>query len=94
MTALITVSLTDMQKNGLDYLAVNPQEFLDNFAHEAARRSVNKIVQMYTTRALDEGVAIPASRELIVTDAFLRGWAKTAAAVTAEADAEATLENP
>jgi hypothetical protein len=39
---------------------------------------------MYTTRALDEGVAIPATRELIVADAFTRGWAKTAAEATDE----------
>jgi hypothetical protein len=39
---------------------------------------------MYTNRALDEGVAIPATRELIVADAFTRGWAKTAAQVNAE----------
>ena len=84
MTTTITISLTDTQKQGLDYLALVPQEFLDNFAHEAARRSVDEIVQMYTTRALDEGVAIPATRELIVSDAFTRGWAKTADQVAAE----------
>jgi hypothetical protein len=45
---------------------------------------------MYTNRALDEGVAIPATRELIVADAFTRGWAKTAAQVNAEAEASET----
>ena len=85
MTTTITISLTDTQKKGLDYLALVPQEFLDNFAHEAARRSIDEIIQMYTTRALDEGVAIPATRELIVADAFTRGWAQTAAEVNAAA---------
>ena len=85
MTTTITISLTDTQKKGLDYLALVPQEFLDNFAHEAARRSIDEIIQMYTTRALNEGVAIPATRELIVADAFTRGWAQTAAEVNAAA---------
>ena len=85
MTTTITISLTDTQKKGLDYLALVPQEFLDNFAHEAARRSIDEIIQMYTTRALDEGVAIPATRDLIVADAFTRGWAQTAAEVNAAA---------
>jgi hypothetical protein len=40
---------------------------------------------MYTTRALDAGMQIPATRELIVADAFTRGWAKTAAEQSAEA---------
>ena len=38
--------------------------------------------------ALDEGVAIPATRELIVADAFTRGWAKTVAEQNAEAQAD------
>ena len=87
MTNTITVSLTDTQKKAMEYLVINPQEFLDNFAHETARKSADEIIAMYTTRALDEGVAIPATRELIVADAFTRGWAKTAEQRNAEAEA-------
>ena len=43
---------------------------------------------MYTNRALDEGVQIPATRELIVADAFARGWAQTAAEAAALAGGE------
>lgn len=39
---------------------------------------IDKIVQLYTTKALDEGIAIPATRELIVSDAHTRGWIQTA----------------
>jgi len=46
---------------------------------------------MYTTRALDEGVQIPATRELIVADAFARGWAQTAAERQEEAEANAPI---
>lgn len=90
MTNTITVSLTDTQKKAIEYLVINPQEFLNNFAHETARKSVDEILSIYTTRALDEGVTIPATRELIVADAFTRGWAKTAAQINAEAEASET----
>jgi hypothetical protein len=90
MTNTITVSLTDTQKKAIEYLVINPQEFLNNFAHETARKSVDEILSIYTTRALDEGVVIPATRELIVADAFTRGWIKTAAQVNAEAEASET----
>jgi len=94
MTHTYSVTLTNTEKLALDKHFISPQDLVDNIVVNQVRISTDEIVQMYTTRALDEGVAIPASRELIVTDAFLRGWAKTAAEVTAEADAEATLENP
>jgi hypothetical protein len=81
----ITVTLTDTQLKGLEYCALDPQEWADNALTNRARIANEEIIQMYTTRALDEGVAIPATRELIVADAFTRGWAQTAAEVAAAA---------
>ena len=79
----ITVTLTDTQLKGLEYCAMSVQEWADNALTNRARIANEEIIQMYTTRALDEGVAIPATRELIVADAFTRGWAQTAAEVAA-----------
>ena len=86
----ITITLTDTQYKGLQYAAADPQDWADNAVTNRARIANDEIVSMYTNRALDEGVAIPATRELIVADAFTRGWAKTAAQVNAEAEAEAS----
>ena len=84
----ITVELTDHQMKGLEYSCNTPQDFADNALHNEARISNDNIVTMYTTRALDAGMQIPATRELIVADAFTRGWAKTAAEQSAEAQAD------
>ena len=86
----ITITLTDTQLKGLEYVALSPQDWAENAVTERARIANDEIVQMYTNRALDEGVAIPATRELIVADAFTREWAKTAAQVQAEAEAQET----
>jgi len=86
----ITITLTDTQLKGLEYAALDPQDWAENAVTERARIANDEIIQMYTNRALDEGVAIPATRELIVVDAFTRGWAKTAAQVQAEAEAQET----
>jgi hypothetical protein len=86
----ITITLTDTQYKGLQYAAADPQDWADNAVTNRARIANDEIISMYTTRALDEGVAIPATRELIVADAFTRGWAKTAAQVNAEAEASDT----
>ena len=85
----ITITLTDTQYKGLEYCAMSVQEWADNALTNRARIANDEIIQMYTNRALDEGVAIPATRELIVADAFTRGWAQTAAEVAeAQADPE------
>ena len=81
----ITVTLTDTELKGLEYCALDPQEWADNALTNRARIANDEIIQMYTNRALDEGVAIPATRELIVADAFTKGWAQTAAEVNAAA---------
>ena len=84
----ITITLTDTQYKGLQYAAADPQDWADNAVTERARIANDEIVQLYTNRALDEGVQIPATRELIVADAFARGWVKTAAQRNEEAAAE------
>ena len=88
----ITITLTDTQYKGLQYAALDPQDWADNALTNRARIANDEIISMYTNRALDEGVQIPATRELIVADAFTRGWAKTVAQVNAEAEAAQTPE--
>jgi hypothetical protein len=84
----ITITLTDTQYKGLEYAALSPQDWAENAVTNRARIANDEIIQMYTTRALDEGVQIPATRELIIADAFTRGWAQTAA------EAQAAQETP
>jgi len=86
-----TITLTDTEKKGMEYAANNVQDWIDNAATNRARIAVDEIVNLYTTKALDDGVAIPATRELIVDDAFNRGWVKTAA--QRDSDATAALAN-
>jgi hypothetical protein len=83
--AELTVTITDTQLKGLEYIALSPQEWAENAVTNRARIANDEIIQMYTTRALDEGVQIPATRELIVADAFTRGWVQTAADASANA---------
>ena len=87
----VTITLTDTQYKGLQYAALDPQDWADNAVTNRARIANDEIVSMYTNRALDEGVAIPATRELIVADAFSRGWAQTAAERQEEAEANAFI---
>lgn len=75
----ITVTLTETQLKSLEYVAVSPQYWVENAVTQRARLASEEIIQMYTTRALDEGIQIPSTRDEIVTDAFARGWVKTAA---------------
>jgi alkylhydroperoxidase/carboxymuconolactone decarboxylase family protein YurZ len=88
----ITVSLTDTQLKCLEYSCNTVQEYADNALHNQARIANDEIIKMYTNRALDEGVQIPATRELIVADAFTRGWAQTAAEAQAALEAQAAAE--
>jgi len=85
----ITVTLTATQLKGLEYAALSPQDWSENALTERARIANDEIVQLYTNRALDEGVQIPATRELIVADAFTRNWVRTAAQRQADVDLQA-----
>lgn len=76
-----TITLNESEVKALNCisLAADPQEFAQNFVSNRARIDIDKIVQLYTTKALDAGIAIPRTRAEIVNDAHARGWIQTAA---------------
>lgn len=83
----ITITLTDTQYKGLEYAALSPEDWATNAVTERARIANDEIVQTTVTHCLDNGIAVPATREEIVAYAFANGIVKTAAVRQAEAEA-------
>ena len=82
----ITIEITDTEYSAMEYAALSPEDWSDNAVKNRARIAIDEIVQLYTSKALDQGVQIPTTREEIVADAFARGWVKTVAQRNAEAE--------
>ncbi len=89
MTQTIQIELTDTQFKGLEYAALSPQEWADNAVIERCRIANDEIVQLTVQNCLDNGIQVPATRELIVAYAFDNDVVKTAAVRNAEAEAQA-----
>ena len=89
MTQTITIELTDTQFKGLEYAALSPQEWAENAVTERARIANDEIVQLTVQYCLDNGIQVPATRELIVAYAFDNDVVRTAAVRQAEAEAQA-----
>lgn len=85
----ITITLTDTQYKGLEYAALSPQDWADNAVTERCRIANDEIVNLTVQHCLDNGEAIPLTREAIVAHAFEHGVVKTAAVRQAEAEAAA-----
>ena len=82
----ITITLTETQYKGLEYAALSPEEWAINAVTERCRIANDEIVQLTVQHCLDNGEAIPLTREAIVTHAFEHGVVKTAAERQAEAE--------
>ena len=83
----ITITLTETQYKGLEYAALSPEEWAINAVTERCRIANDEIVNLTVQHCLDNGEAIPLTREAIVAHAFEHGVVKTAAVRQAEADA-------
>lgn len=92
MTQTIQIELTDTQFKGLEYTTLSPQEWVENAAFNQARVANDEIVQLTVQHCLDNGIQVPATRELIVAYAFDNDIVKTAAVRNAEAAAMAPAE--
>jgi len=86
----ITITLTDTQYKGLQYAAADPQDWVDNAVTNRARIANDEIVSITVNYCLDNGIAVPATREEIVAYAFENGVVKTVADRNAEAEAAET----
>lgn len=82
----ITITLTETQYKGLEYAALSPEEWAINAVTERCRIANDEIVQLTVQHCLDNGEAIPLTREAIVAHAFEHGVAKTSAERQAEAE--------
>lgn len=91
MTQTITIELTDTQFKGLEYAALSPTEWAENAVTERCRIANDEIVDITVKHCLDNGIQVPATRELIVSYAFDNNIVKTAAVRNAEAEAAANL---
>ena len=87
MTQTIQIELTDTQLKGLEYAALSPSDWAENAVTERARVANDEIVDITVKHCLDNGIQVPATRELIVAYAFDNDIVKTAAVRNAEAEA-------
>lgn len=73
-----TVTLTDTEKAAMEYIAYDPQDWVENAMKERARLAIEDIVKIAVDKFLEAGQAIPGSREEIVAAAYANNWIQTA----------------
>ena len=71
------ITLTDSQDKALSYICASQKDWIENAVFSHCIRATDEIVKTYTEKALDEGIQIPKTKDLIIDDAFARGWVKT-----------------
>ena len=64
----ITITLTEAEAKALAYVALSPQEWVENVVHERARIAIEEIFQLEVQRMLADPntTEIPADRESVV----------------------------
>jgi hypothetical protein len=72
-----TVTLTDTEKLAMEYIAYDPQDWIENVVKERARLATEEIVKLAVEKFLEAGQSIPGSREEIVAAAYTNDWIQT-----------------
>lgn len=62
----ITVELTDTQYKALGCVALNPEEYIQNYASVRSDKAIKDISQKIIEEKIDSGESIPSSREEII----------------------------
>jgi hypothetical protein len=83
-----TITLTETEKLAMEYVAYDPQTWVDNAMKERARIATEEIVKIAVEKFLAANQTIPGSREEIVAAAYANNWIQTAKYRTDNASTE------
>ena len=73
-----TITLTETEKLAMEYVAYDPQTWVENAFKERARIATEEIVKTAVEKFLAANQTIPGSKEEIVAAAYSNGWIQTA----------------
>jgi len=73
-----TITLTETEKLAMEYIAYDPQNWVENAMKERARLAIEDSVKIAVDKFLEAGQTIPGSREEIVAAAYENNWIQTA----------------
>ena len=73
-----TIELTETEKLAMEYIAYDPQTWVENAMKERARLATEDIVKLAVEKFLEANQTIPGSREEIVAAAYTNNWIQTA----------------
>ena len=73
-----TVTLTDTEKLAMEYIAYDPQTWVENAFKERARIATDEIVKIAVEKFLEANQTIPGSKAEIVAAAYTNNWIQTA----------------
>lgn len=78
-----TITLSPAEQKALEYIAINPNDWIENAVHERCRIAIDEIVNAEVQRLLEAGESINGSKDEIVLAAPIKSAAER------NADAEA-----
>jgi len=73
-----TITLTDTQVKGLEYVAKDPKEWIANSAQVRASIAIEEIIQLNTAHCNANSIAIAVGEDAQVTQAYTLGLVKKA----------------
>jgi hypothetical protein len=81
-----TITLTDAEDKALCYVALDPQDWIDNAVHNRCRQAIDQIYQEEVERMTNDPTveSIPANKEQVVLAAEIQSAAERQAAIEAE----------
>ncbi|RPG31759.1 MAG: hypothetical protein CBB72_011375 [Muricauda sp. TMED12] len=78
------INLTETELKALEYIANDPQDFIENFAKVRANEAMDEILKNLVSHCNENGIALAVGKEAQVAQAFELSIAKTAADREAE----------
>ena len=80
--ANLTITLTDTQEKALEYIAFDPQDFIQNFANVRAKLATKEILDKLYEHCNANSIQLAVGQDSQITQAYDLGVVKTAKELT------------
>jgi hypothetical protein len=72
------ITLSETERLAMEYVAYDVKDWISNVAHHRASVAIDELYRIGVDKYLENGIAVPGTKEEIIAGAYENGWIQTA----------------
>lgn len=72
------ITLSETERLAMEYVAYDVKDWISNVAHHRASVAIDELYRIGVDKYLENGIAVPPTKDEIIAGSYANGWIQTA----------------